>query len=49
VRIANLGGAAEGGAEAGLARGAQVSLSFSKFAPAGDNLIVAATPVASAH
>jgi nitrogen fixation/metabolism regulation signal transduction histidine kinase len=49
VRIANLGSAAEGGAEAGLAKGAQVSLSFSKFAPAGDNLVVAATTVASAH
>ena len=49
VRIANLGSAAEGDAEPGLARGAQVSLSFSKFAPAGDNLVVAATPVASAH
>jgi nitrogen fixation/metabolism regulation signal transduction histidine kinase len=50
VRIANLGTAAEGGAEPGTAKGAQVSLSFSKFAPAGDNLVVsAATTVASAH
>ena len=49
VRIANLGAPAEGAAEPGLFRGAQVSLSFSKFAPAGDNLVVAATPVASAH
>jgi len=50
VRIANLGAAVEGGDEPGAAKGAQVSLSFSKFAPAGDNLVVsAATPVASAH
>ncbi len=50
VRIANLGTAVEGGAEPGVAKGAQVSLSFSKFAPAGDNLVVAATTtVASAH
>jgi nitrogen fixation/metabolism regulation signal transduction histidine kinase len=49
VRIANLGAAVEGGGDSDLARGAQVSLSFSKFAPAGDNLVVAATPVASAH
>jgi nitrogen fixation/metabolism regulation signal transduction histidine kinase len=49
VRIANLGAATEGDGEAVSARGAQVSLSFSKFAPAGDNLVVAATTVASAH
>ena len=50
VRIANLGTAVEGVAEAGVTKGAQVSLSFSKFAPAGDNLVVAATTtVASAH
>ncbi|KNZ31338.1 MAG: histidine kinase [Methylibium sp. NZG] len=50
VRIANLGTSAEGGGEPGVAKGAQVSLSFSKFAPAGDNLVVAATTtVASAH
>lgn len=49
VRIANLGAATEGDGEPVLARGAQVSLSFSKFAPAGDNLVVAATTVASAH
>ena len=50
VRIANLGTAVEGSDEPGAAKGAQVSLSFSKFAPAGDNLVVAATTtVASAH
>ncbi len=50
VRIANLGTTVEGDGEAGVAKGAQVSLSFSKFAPAGDNLVVATTAtVASAH
>ena len=49
VRIANLGTAGDGGAEPSLVRGAQVSLSFSKFAPAGDNLVVAGSTVASAH
>jgi nitrogen fixation/metabolism regulation signal transduction histidine kinase len=34
VRITNLGMAGEGDAAGGLARGAQVSLSFAKFAPA---------------
>jgi nitrogen fixation/metabolism regulation signal transduction histidine kinase len=33
VRIANLGMSVEGDAAGGLARGAQVSLSFAKFAP----------------
>jgi nitrogen fixation/metabolism regulation signal transduction histidine kinase len=33
IRIANLGGGSEGDAAAGLPRGAQVSLSFAKFAP----------------
>ena len=49
VRIANLGTPAGEAEEPGLSRGAQVSLSFSKFAPAGDNVVVAATSVASAH
>ncbi len=50
VRIANLGTTVEGDGAAGVAKGAQVSLSFSKFAPAGDNLVVATTAtVASAH
>jgi nitrogen fixation/metabolism regulation signal transduction histidine kinase len=50
VRIANLGAPGAAGDGAGLARGAQVSLSFSKFAPAGDKLVAAATTVAtSAH
>ncbi len=49
VRIANLGTLIEGSAAAGAPRGAQVSLSFSKFAPAGDNLVAAATNAASAH
>jgi nitrogen fixation/metabolism regulation signal transduction histidine kinase len=49
VRIANLGAPEEAGADNGLSRGAQVSLSFSKFAPAGDNLVIAAPKVVSAH
>ncbi len=49
VRIANLGALGEASTVPGLPRGAQVSLSFSKFAPAGDNLVVAATGVARAH
>ena len=49
VRIANLGALGEASTVPGLSRGAQVSLSFSKFAPAGDNLVVAATGVARAH
>ena len=50
VRITNLGGAAaEGEGEPGLARGAQVSLSFAKFAPADTNRAPAANDRAEAH
>jgi nitrogen fixation/metabolism regulation signal transduction histidine kinase len=49
VRIANLGPAHAGSGDNGLVRGAQVSISFSKFAPAGDKLIVAAPDAARAH
>ncbi len=49
VRIANLGAAAEGAADAGLARGAQVSLSFAKFAPTAGTPIPAAAASAGAH
>ena len=50
VRITNLGGAAaEGECEPGLARGAQVSLSFAKFAPADTNRAPAANDRAEAH
>ncbi len=50
VRIANLGQAGSGGAQAGPAHGAQVSLSFSKLA-LGDGPAAAASPAAadSAH
>ncbi len=45
VRIINLGTGVEGDAEGGLPRGAQVSLSFAKFAPgAGASLASAVTP-----
>ena len=45
VRIVNLGAGVEGDAVGGLPRGAQVSLSFAKFAPgAGASLPAAATP-----
>ncbi len=49
VRIANLGGAAEGEHEPALARGAQVSLSFAKFAPADAPRAPAANDRAEAH
>jgi nitrogen fixation/metabolism regulation signal transduction histidine kinase len=49
VRIANLPGHAGATGDNAVARGAQVSLSFSKFAPAGDNLVVAAPDTARAH
>jgi nitrogen fixation/metabolism regulation signal transduction histidine kinase len=49
VRIANLGAPGDGSADPASARGAQVSLSFSKFAPAGDNVVVAPANIASAH
>ncbi len=49
VRIANLGAAAEGAADAGLARGAQVSLSFAKIAPTAGTPIPAAAASAGAH
>jgi nitrogen fixation/metabolism regulation signal transduction histidine kinase len=48
VRIANLG-TADGGGGAGLARGAQVSLSFAKFAPVVGASIPAATVTPGAH
>ena len=47
VRIANLGPAPDAAGDNGVARGAQVSISFSKFAPAGDNLVVAAADAAA--
>ena len=49
IRIANLGGAQEGVPGAVLARGAQVSLSFAKFAPADGSPAVVATAEARAH
>ena len=49
VRITNLGGAAEGEHRPGLARGAQVSLSFAKFASADSNRAPAANDRAEAH
>jgi len=49
VRIANLGGGAEGEHESALARGAQVSLSFAKFAPADALRAPAANDRAEAH
>ena len=49
VRIANLGGGAEGEHESALARGAQVSLSFAKFAPADAPRAPAANDRAEAH
>ena len=44
VRIANLGTSSEGDAADGLPRGAQVSLSFAKFAPVVGNLVSTAPP-----
>jgi len=49
VRITNLGGSAEGEHEPALARGAQVSLSFAKFAPADAHRAPAANDRAEAH
>ena len=49
VRITNLGGGAEGEHGPGLARGAQVSLSFAKFASADSNRAPAANDRAEAH
>jgi nitrogen fixation/metabolism regulation signal transduction histidine kinase len=49
VRIANLGGSAEGEHEPASARGAQVSLSFAKFAPADAPRAPAANDRAEAH
>jgi nitrogen fixation/metabolism regulation signal transduction histidine kinase len=50
VRIANLGGTAgEGEGGAGLSRGAQVSLSFAKFAPVAGNSIPAASTSSGMH
>jgi len=42
IRIANLGTSSEGDAAGGLPRGAQVSLSFAKFAPVADTAIPSA-------
>jgi nitrogen fixation/metabolism regulation signal transduction histidine kinase len=44
VRIANLGTGVEGDAAGGLPRGAQVSLSFAKFAPGAGTSLSAASP-----
>jgi nitrogen fixation/metabolism regulation signal transduction histidine kinase len=49
VRVANLGGSAEGEGEPAVARGAQVSLSFAKFASADSNRAPAANDRAEAH
>jgi nitrogen fixation/metabolism regulation signal transduction histidine kinase len=49
IRIANLGQAATDGTQAAPARGAQVSISFSQFAPADGKLVVAASAPARAH
>ncbi len=49
VRIANLGGSAEGEREPGLGRGAQVSLSFAKFPLADGPRAPAANDRAEAH
>jgi nitrogen fixation/metabolism regulation signal transduction histidine kinase len=49
VRITNLGMAAEGDAAGGLARGAQVSLSFAKFAPAVGAPISTASAATGVH
>ena len=49
VRIANLGISSEGDAAGGLARGAQVSLSFAKFAPVAGNSISTAPAATGAH
>ena len=49
VRIANLGVAGEGEADAGLSRGAQVSLSFAKFAPIAGPPISTAPAATGAH
>jgi nitrogen fixation/metabolism regulation signal transduction histidine kinase len=49
VRIANLGTSSEGDAAGGLPRGAQVSLSFAKFAPVAGPAIPAAPATPDAH
>ena len=49
VRIANLGMAAEGDAAGATARGAQVSLSFAKFAPAVGAPASTASATSGAH
>ena len=49
VRIVNLGMSAEGDAAGGSARGAQVSLSFAKFAPAVGTPAPTATATSGAH
>jgi nitrogen fixation/metabolism regulation signal transduction histidine kinase len=49
VRITNLGGSAEGEGEPAMARGAQVSLSFAKFASADAPRAPAANDRAEAH
>jgi nitrogen fixation/metabolism regulation signal transduction histidine kinase len=49
VRIVNLGMAAEGDAAGGLPRGAQVSLSFAKFAPRIGSSIPPAIAASGAH
>ena len=49
VRIANLGTSSEGDAAGGLARGAQVSLSFAKFAPEAGTALPAVQGSPGAH
>jgi nitrogen fixation/metabolism regulation signal transduction histidine kinase len=49
IRIANLGQAQTDGSPVPSARGAQVSISFSQFAPADGNPVVAASTAARAH
>ena len=49
VRIANLGNDGEGGGDGGLPQGAQVSLSFDRFAPALGTEAAAAPAVPGAH
>jgi nitrogen fixation/metabolism regulation signal transduction histidine kinase len=50
IRIANLADSAAAGSASALTRGAQVSLSFARFAPATDGLpLAAAGAESSAH
>ena len=49
VRIANLGAGGDGEGAEGLALGAQVSLSFAKFAPVAGTPLSTAPPIPSAH